>query len=72
MADTLASKASANGMPVQIRLRVPQYATIAQLVEHRFEEPGVAGSTPARCTNFCYNARMVELAGWLRLQTLWL
>lgn len=39
------------GLPVQVRPGVPTHAAIAQMVEHWFEEPGVAGSIPVRCTN---------------------
>ncbi len=31
---------------------VGSFVPVAQLVEHRFEEPGVAGSIPAGNTNF--------------------
>ncbi len=53
-------------MRVQLPRRVPRSDSSA-LVEHRFEEPGVAGSTPARCTILLYIARMVELADTMDL-----
>jgi len=47
-------------LPVRVRPRVPIMAVIAQSVEHRFEGPGVVGSTPTHCTNLRF-AQVVEV-----------
>ena len=60
LADTPDSKSGAFGHAGSTPAQGTNHAAIAQLVEHRFEEPGVAGSTPARCTILLVIARMVE------------
>jgi hypothetical protein len=56
-------------VPVRLWISPPNYAAVAQLVEHRIENPSVTGSIPVRSTKLNTNLifRLSEIKDYARL-----